>query len=187
MSEVATSESSNNSLPAQIFLTARPKMDMGSFMNSLDWANKIAVTIDGVEYEMSWGQKRFQVQPGLHQVTVRIRNLLYNPQKPLVGLNVRLQPGQVAYLRYTSGFLAFQSGILELDPEHSVPTVVSARAPSSQGGRLCTGCNQPIPEIAVFCPVCGQKQMPASGLHCSQCGNVQAEGKFCKRCGGRLV
>jgi len=173
--------------PAQIRIWARPKLDMGSFVNSLDVTGTVIVSIDNAVFEMAWERKAFNVQPGRHTVGIWIRNVVYGDRKCCTQAVVDLQPGQVLPLRYTSGLTLFQDGTLETDP---VPWPTSnAPTPSAtqRGAKNCVNCNAAMPETAGFCPLCGQKQTPIRALSCTRCGRANTEGKFCRYCGGPMV
>lgn len=175
-------------LPAQIRLWARPRMDMGTFVNSMDIFNKVIVGIDNTEYEMGWERKAFEVQSGRHSVSVGIRNLFHGARKKCCAqATIHLQPGGVIHLRYTSGVSFFQPGVLENDP--NPPQPMEAPAPVSLGQVLktCPGCSGNMPAVAAFCPVCGQRQAQKNSLTCTRCGRMQTEGKFCRICGGWMA
>ena len=144
--------------PAQIRLWARPRMDLGTFVNSWDIFNKVIVAIDNTEYEMGWERRVFEVQAGRHAVSVSIRNFLHGARKRCYAhASIDLQPGEVIHLRYTSGLSFLQPGVLETDPNPPQPIGVPTPVSLGQGLKTCSGCGGSMPAAAVFCSVCGQR------------------------------
>jgi len=136
---------------------------------------------------MGWERKAFNVQPGRHTVGVWIRNAVYGDRKCFTQATVDLQPGQVLNLRYTSGLTLFQAGVLETEPAPPASTGATAPLPPARGGKACPNCNAVMPDVAGFCPLCGQRQAPRSTLTCTRCGRAHTEGKFCRFCGGPMA
>jgi hypothetical protein len=141
--------------PARVIVVAKPKLSLG-VLNAAD-VSSVAVVLNGAEFEMGWGSRTFDVPPGVCSVTVGIRNPLYSSLKSCASLTLQLQPGNVTYLRYTSGLTYFQHGTLDIDPRpQSMPPPPTP--PPREGGKTCLSCSRSMPAVAVFCPSCGQRQ-----------------------------
>ncbi len=63
---------------------------------------------------------------------------------------------------------------------------VSAQKPAEKM-ETCSNCGAKVPVGTKFCPECGQKMVPATGLTCTNCGAALAPGtKFCPECGTKV-
>lgn len=66
---------------------------------------------------------------------------------------------------------------------------IGAAAPNQQGGIICSGCGNELPENAKFCLNCGAKveRMSENEMICLSCGSKTPKGKFCIECGAPLA
>jgi hypothetical protein len=73
---------------------------------------KTNVTIDGDTSVLKWGDHRFAVPSGPHDVTVSFR-YLHSKRVGESGLRVEVVPGQTTTVVYRSPFLVFMGGTIK--------------------------------------------------------------------------
>lgn len=136
---------------ASLRIAAKPVVDMGP-LNCAD-VNSIQVEIDGRATEMAWGERRFDLPPGTHQVRVAIKNPIFGGGRAAAEARVNLNPGETLRLVYRGPLTIFQSGKLEridgpMPAAAAAPVVAAAAAPA------CPNCRSPL-GAGRFCTVCG--------------------------------
>ena len=73
----------------------------------------------------------------------------------------------------------------EEEEDDYTPVRQQPAAPAAQpAGAACSGCGNPVPAGAKFCPNCGQPQTAPQARFCMGCGaKLEPGAKFCPECG----
>jgi hypothetical protein len=98
----------------RIEVWAKPKVDMGA-LNSLDPASTMVVKINDSRYEMSWGRRTFEVQPGEYMVSVCLKSWLVREREDAEFEMVSVRAGETVHVRFTAGVTVFQRGTVTVD------------------------------------------------------------------------